>query len=75
VELREGERVVHRWTFPCYLVGGPGLDYRGSFARKYGLESDGAVLVRPDGHVAWRSASGPATSTALSAALTRILAR
>jgi 2-polyprenyl-6-methoxyphenol hydroxylase-like FAD-dependent oxidoreductase len=30
----------------------------------YGLDADGAVLVRPDGHVAWRSRSGvddPAT--------------
>lgn len=24
----------------------------------YGIEADGAVLVRPDGHVAWRSRSG-----------------
>jgi hypothetical protein len=23
----------------------------------YGIEADGAVLVRPDGHVGWRSAS------------------
>jgi putative polyketide hydroxylase len=58
-----------------YLVDGPGLNDRGDFARTYGLESDGAVLVRPDGHVAWRSASGPPTSAALSTALIQILAR
>ncbi|HUG35714.1 MAG TPA: FAD-dependent monooxygenase, partial [Candidatus Limnocylindrales bacterium] len=28
------------------------------WAAAYGVESDGAVLVRPDGHVAWRSRSG-----------------
>lgn len=27
------------------------------FARLYGVESDGAVLVRPDGHVGWRGRS------------------
>ena len=58
-----------------YLVGGPGLNDDGGFARTYGLASDGAVLVRPDGHVAWRSANGPATNAALGAALTQILAR
>ena len=26
-----------------------------SFAKLYGLDAGGAVLVRPDGHVAWRS--------------------
>jgi putative polyketide hydroxylase len=24
----------------------------------YGVEADGAVLVRPDGHVAWRGQTG-----------------
>ncbi len=58
-----------------YTVGGTGLQDRGGFARAYGLEDDGAVLIRPDGHVAWRRAHGPATGTVLSAALTRILGR
>jgi 2-polyprenyl-6-methoxyphenol hydroxylase-like FAD-dependent oxidoreductase len=30
------------------------------FTADYGIESDGAVLVRPDGHVAWRQRSGAA---------------
>jgi putative polyketide hydroxylase len=30
------------------------------WAAAYGVESDGAVLVRPDGHVAWRQRSGVA---------------
>jgi hypothetical protein len=57
-----------------YTIGGTGLQDRSGFARVYGLESDGAVLVRPDGHVAWRSPRGPAGSAALSTALAQILA-
>jgi putative polyketide hydroxylase len=30
----------------------------GRFDREYGIVDDGAVLVRPDGHVAWRSSAG-----------------
>jgi hypothetical protein len=39
------------------------------------LKAEGAVLVRPDGHVAWRDASGPADRAALAMTLRRILAR
>jgi hypothetical protein len=35
-------------------------DEAGSFADAYGLEAGGAVLVRPDGVVAWRSRTAPA---------------
>src|SRR5262245_43861918 len=38
-----------------YRIGAPGLSDLGRFTRAYGLAEDGAVLVRPDGHVAWRS--------------------
>jgi putative polyketide hydroxylase len=40
-----------------YSIGAGG-DFDGedaSFAELYGLDAGGAVLVRPDGHVAWRS--------------------
>jgi hypothetical protein len=47
-------------------------DPGGRFAERYGIGDDGAVLVRPDGHVAFRAAS-PATS--LSDVLRRILVR
>jgi 2-polyprenyl-6-methoxyphenol hydroxylase-like FAD-dependent oxidoreductase len=33
-------------------------DPEGRWAPAYGVEADGAVLVRPDGHVAWRKRSG-----------------
>jgi hypothetical protein len=36
------------------------IDPRGEWISTYGIEPDGAVLVRPDGHVAWRSRSGVA---------------
>jgi len=64
-----------RIRIDSYTIGGTGLQDRGGFAPAYGLEKDGAVLVRPDGHVAWRSAHGPADGAALGAALSRILAR
>jgi 2-polyprenyl-6-methoxyphenol hydroxylase-like FAD-dependent oxidoreductase len=50
---------------------GPDLpDPDGSLARRYGVGEDGAVLVRPDGHVAWRTASAAtAAATRLGAAI------
>jgi len=43
----------------CHRIGRPGLeDNDRVFLDRYGLEQDGAVLVRPDGYVAWRAASG-----------------
>jgi hypothetical protein len=64
-----------RIPIASYTIGGTGLQDRSGFARVYGLESDGAALVRPDGHIAWRSPRGPAGSAALSAALAQILGR
>ena len=37
--------------------GGDLDDEQGTWAQLYGIAPDGAVLVRPDGHVAWRSAA------------------
>jgi hypothetical protein len=37
-------------------LGDPGEEWLSA----YGIEADGAVLVRPDGHVAWRSRAGAA---------------
>ena len=42
----------------AHVVGSDGLtDRDGGFASAHGLTSSGAVLVRPDGFVAWRAAS------------------
>lgn len=57
-----------------YRIGGPGLGDLGGFTGAYGLGEDGAVLVRPDGHVAWRSATGPGIGAVLRDAVERILA-
>jgi len=58
-----------------YHIGGPGLRDLGGFTEAYGLGEEGAVLVRPDGHVAWRSATGPAIGAVLRDAVEHILAR
>jgi len=41
----------------------------------YGIDANGAVLVRPDGHIAWRSAGAAADATAtLEQVIARVLA-
>lgn len=58
-----------------HTVGGDVLIEDGSardFCELYGVGEDGAVLVRPDGHVAWRMSSLPAVAeTALRRAYAR----
>ena len=45
-----------------------------TWLERYGLGRGGAVLVRPDGHVAWRSPMGVADPSAtLDAVLRRVL--
>ena len=51
-------------------------DPDGNWHEAYGVEADGAVLVRPDGYVAWRSRSGASNpQVALRAALDRVFGR
>ena len=62
----------------AHAIGGGGDlgDAEGAWRRAYGVEEDGAVLVRPDGHVAWRSRSrADDPERALGAALDRVLGR
>jgi 2-polyprenyl-6-methoxyphenol hydroxylase-like FAD-dependent oxidoreductase len=62
----------------AYHLGGTGklTDPKGTFHTAYGITPAGAVLVRPDGYVAWRAkdASG-ATPAAMEAVLKRLLCR
>ena len=52
------------------------LDRNGAFAAAFGLQAGGAVLVRPDGVVAWRTAAMPADpSVALAGAVEMALGR
>ncbi|MGW2490581.1 FAD-dependent oxidoreductase [Streptomyces sp. NPDC001606] len=59
-------------------IGGAGAyqDPDGTWAKAYGTTEAGAVLVRPDGVVAWRSPGAPGgTGDTLHAALARMLGR
>ncbi|MEM9012476.1 MAG: FAD-dependent monooxygenase [Pseudomonadota bacterium] len=61
-----------------HLIG-PGRDYRdmlGDWSGRSGIAEDGALLVRPDGYVAWRAVEGPGGGTeGLVQALEQVLAR
>ncbi|MGO9453040.1 MAG: FAD-dependent monooxygenase [Candidatus Binataceae bacterium] len=56
----------HRWAevapgpvpIDCIMIGRDITDEDGRWIKLLGIEADGAVLVRPDQHVAWRSPSG-----------------
>ena len=56
-----GERAAEKLGAPlrCYSIGPEGdlHDELGVWPGLYGVGPDGAILVRPDGHVAWRAAS------------------
>jgi 2-polyprenyl-6-methoxyphenol hydroxylase-like FAD-dependent oxidoreductase len=60
-----------------YIIGGSGAaDPEGRWREAYDVDDGGAVLVRPDGHVGWRSKSAsPAPLADLSKALTHILGK
>ncbi len=62
----------------AWQIGGAGglEDVAGRFLEAYGLSAGGAVLVRPDGFVAWRAGASTAPSDgALARILGRLLAR
>jgi hypothetical protein len=66
----------HRAPLQAFTVGEGGnlSDPSGRFEELYGIGSEGAVLVRPDGFVAWRSRTAGAASE-LRTVLDRVLAR
>ncbi len=76
-------RVAQRLSVPLdsYRIGaGPDAELSPEsdtdWAEVHGVTPDGAVLVRPDGFVAWRSEGAPADpGEALRQALTAILGR
>ncbi len=62
----------------AHTIGGKSElgDPDGNFHEVYGIEPDGAVLVRPDGYVAWRSRTRTANpQAALRAAIDGLLGR
>ena len=50
-------------------------DTLGRLSTAYGIERDGAVLIRPDGFIAWRHAAGADGAKALDNALERLWVR
>ena len=68
-------RASHGLAITPVKVGGDDLaDVDGRWHQTYGVDSDGAILVRPDGYVAWRSASAAAhPSSALGEALALLI--
>ena len=66
----------HGVPISVYRIGrGAGLGDLGGFADAYGIGSEVAVLIRPDGHVAYRSTYCPESDDVLSVALSEILSR
>lgn len=60
----------------CHTIGRDGslVDSTSEWPTLYGVGADGAVLVRPDGHVAWRSQSAESPTSQLASNLRRIVA-
>nr|AMX23348.1 putative monooxygenase [Actinoallomurus sp. ID145698] len=60
----------------AYRVGGDLVDVDGNWAERYGVGKAGAVLLRPDGYIAWRSAEGAdEPATVLEKVLAQVLQR
>lgn len=75
-----GEQAAEQLGIPihCYAVGpdGPLVDKAGAWPGLYGVGPDGAVLVRPDGYVAWRNRQGSdSPAVTLDHALRRVVGR
>ncbi|MFE4369796.1 hypothetical protein ACFRMN_16505 [Streptomyces sp. NPDC056835] len=74
-------RAAERFGLPVEIRRAPGPDFdvhAADFARLYRLDTDAALLIRPDGHVAWRSGSGDGgdaerAAAAVTGALSRLL--
>jgi 2,4-dichlorophenol 6-monooxygenase len=60
---------------PVIVIGGPTLaDPAGQWTRVCGVSASGAVLVRPDRHVAWRTVEAPADrATTLTEVVIRVM--
>ncbi len=69
-------RIKTGLNIQCHGIG-PGTtlsDIEGVFLERYGIAPDGAVLVRPDGWIAWRTARWSSQAEAqITQALTQIL--
>jgi putative polyketide hydroxylase len=60
IAARKAADTVGGLTLDVYTVGQELRDPENGFAAAYGITATGAVLVRPDGFVAWRAKSSMA---------------
>ncbi len=75
-EAAEGVALSLGVTVDVHVMGEELDDPSGGFLARYGIGSAGASLVRPDGVVAWRTASAPADPAGvLLGVLTSVLSR
>jgi putative polyketide hydroxylase len=75
---RAGTALAYNCGIPLsiYRVGADLLDIDGKWAKRYGVTAAGAVLLRPDGYIAWRARTVTSSAaTTLREALARIMFR
>jgi putative polyketide hydroxylase len=75
---RAGTTLAYRCGVPLsiYRIGADLLDINGKWTERYGVTPSGAVLLRPDGYIAWRARTAASSAlTTLKEALARIMFR
>ncbi|HVW69810.1 MAG TPA: FAD-dependent monooxygenase [Steroidobacteraceae bacterium] len=75
---RAGTLLAYNCAVPLsvYRVGSDLLDVYGKWTQRYGVTAAGAVLLRPDGYIAWRARTAASSAaSALYEAFTSILFR
>ncbi|MDW3098215.1 MAG: FAD-dependent monooxygenase [Alphaproteobacteria bacterium] len=66
-------RKVLNIPIACYRIGSAGLQDDGAFIQAYDIAADGAVLIRPDAHIAWRASSLAKADSSLTNVLAALL--
>jgi aklavinone 12-hydroxylase len=75
---RAGTALAYNCGIPLsiYRVGADLLDIDSKWAKRYGVTAAGAVLLRPDGYIAWRARTVTSSAaTTLREALARVMFR
>jgi aklavinone 12-hydroxylase len=75
---RAGTTLAYRCGAPLavYRIGSDLIDVNHKWAQRYGVTSAGAVLLRPDGFIAWRARTAASSAaTALREAFARVMFR
>jgi putative polyketide hydroxylase len=75
---RAGTALAYNSRLPLsiYRVGADLLDIGGKWTERYGVTAAGAVLLRPDGYIAWRARTiTSSAATTLREALARVMFR